>query len=133
MNNPFDFVDVWDFLILVFGMLLRMFYSLNQKVRELGKETFSFQKYFDAKHVIRWTGHVVASVGFILVAPQFILLFGKTVFGVSLWNGASSFITGFFGYDLIKLFEKVGQKIGIKIGDGQKMESGENENKTENK
>jgi len=115
MNNPFNYIDLWDILILVFGMALKMFYSLNTKVKGMKEENFDVKKYFDAKHIIRWTGHIVASFSFILFAPQFILDYGsKLIPGFSgQWYGLASFCVGFFGYDLLKIIEKIGVKIGI--------------------
>jgi hypothetical protein len=111
--SPFDLIGGWDFLFLLLGMLIKLYYVLNAKVIELGKEEFSIFKYFDFRHCVRWFGHVVVSITALLTIPQFFVSYlgPKYMDGFALWTGFGSALLGFFGLDILKILEKLSFKI----------------------
>jgi len=118
-TTPLDFLNIWDFILIFAGILVRFLFVMKTKVIEFG-ETFEFSKYFDAQHVIRWGFHVVFSLTALFVVPQVFIevIAPKYLPGVKSWTFLGSSILGFLGYDLVKHVEKLTlgklKKLGVK-------------------
>jgi hypothetical protein len=117
--SPLDYISFWDFFIMFLSVILRFLGVFKHKSEENG--CFSFRNYFDFKHSVRWTFHVLASIVGILVLPQVFVKIIQPQYlpKVEDWVLLGSAIIGFAGYDLIKWLEKLVifglGKIGIKL------------------
>lgn len=84
---------------------------MKYKALELDKKgkTFSLNKYFDQKHIIRWIGHYFTAIVLLLVLPEiFGAIVGPKYFPeFSDWSFTADFIIGFLGYDGVKGLESV--------------------------
>ena len=122
-EKAFKYINTWDFIILFIAIFLRLVFVLNLKNEELTAQgkNFDFSKYWDFKHLSRWTIHVLSSLLIILVLPElFVDIVQKRYFSeLTEWTLFSSGVVGFLGYDSIKIFEKAGllllSKVGIKL------------------
>lgn len=110
-STPLSFIDGWDFFLVVMAALVRMFFSMKYKAIKLKQNqmNFEFKQYFDAKHIIRWTGHLLTAITLLLVVPEIFLQFiGPKYFqDMAYWSFTGDFVIGYLGYDLIKLIERV--------------------------
>lgn len=122
-TNPMKYLNNWDFIILFSAVFLRLVIALNVKNEEVEAkgEKFSFSKYWDFKHITRWFTHALTSLLVIMVLPEFFVdVVQKRYFSeLTEWTLFGSGITGFLGYDSIKIFERTGvalfEKIGVKF------------------
>jgi len=101
--SPLEFINWWDLALLIAGVAVRMLVSLNQKTKQFDTY-FSLVKYFDVKHVIRWTIHFFVALIGLLVFPNSIALYFPRLGD---WSFLGSVILGFLGYDLVKVVEKI--------------------------
>ena len=116
------YLDNSDYIILAFGVALRFGATVKKKIEEFGDD-FKFSRYFNARHVLRWSLHLICSVGLLLTFPAFLLEYvfpNVNIFNeIETWSSFGSAVLGFGGYDFIKFFEKLGvafiEKIGLKI------------------
>ena len=74
-SSPLTFIDGWDFFLVIMAVLVRMFFAMKYKAAKLVDKdlSFTFKEYFDAKHLIRWGGHLITALTLILVVPEFFL------------------------------------------------------------
>ena len=119
-ETPF-IVDVWDVLLCALSVLVRFMFAMTNKIKEKGPN-FKFKVYFDARHLVRWGGHLITSVVFLLFLPEIYIEYiaPKYLPEVPYWSFAGDFLIGFAGYDLIKFLEKVTSPIIEKIS-GKKI------------
>jgi hypothetical protein len=114
-SHPFKYLNGWDFLFMLFAIVLRMLVVMNQKSEELKIEgkTFSIKKYFDSSHSLRWTLHIAASIILMLTFPNFFIevVQKKYMSEVENWSHFNSIIIGFLGYDMVKVLQEVGRGI----------------------
>lgn len=116
-GSPFDFIGAWDFVLMGLGIFLRLLRSLQLKAKK-HPEDFSFSKYFDAKHFIRWSIHVVVAVIAILALPQLFIHFVQPKYfeELTFWALGGSAVIGFAGYDIVRLVEQISIPILKKFG-----------------
>lgn len=111
INSPLDLIDHWDFAIVILSGFVRLLFAARVKSMELEEKNkrFSFAKYFDGQHSIRWISHLATGIALLLVIPEIFILFvaPKYLPDFSTWSFTADFIIGFLGYDLIKLLEKI--------------------------
>jgi len=96
-------------LLLIFlAVLVRLFFALGRKSQEV-KSEFDIIKYFDIRHVIRWSGHLLTAFTMSFFVPDFVVdyLAPKYFPTFKEWSAIGDFVIGFAGYDLIKLAEKL--------------------------
>lgn len=112
MDNPFELITCWDFLILFLGVFIRFLLTMKHKLREF-EETFRFSKYFDARHITRWIIHLTSAVTGLLVLPEILesYIIPKYIPDLESWALLGSAMVGFIGYDLVKFTEKITFKI----------------------
>lgn len=116
-GNPFEYIGAWDMFAVILGVALRFIKSINQKMQELG-DGFYLDKYFDLKHVIRWSSHIVVSVAAALFLPELAVtyIFPEYFEGLTGWTMFGSLLIGFIGYDFFKIGEKVASGFKKKVG-----------------
>jgi len=115
MSSPF-IVDAWDILIVFLAALVRLVFALKNKSIIMGRK-FSLKRYFDTRHLIRWSGHIFTALVLSLFVPELILDYIAPKYFPEFieWSFIGDFIIGFLGYDLIKLAEKLTSPIVEKI------------------
>ena len=79
---------------------------------------FLMSKYWDSKHVLRWLLHIVSSIIIIMTLPEFFVEVVQKRYFTELesWTLFASGIIGYLGYDMMKVFERVGKGLFKKIG-----------------
>jgi len=111
---PFQHVQKIDMIILSFAVLLRFLVVVNKKAHKLDVKgvSFTFYKYFDYKHIIRWVLHIVSAIAGILVLPELFVTYIQPKYfeGLNGWTYFGSGVVGFLGYDLIRGIEKITAK-----------------------
>lgn len=107
-GSPLDFISAWDFVLLGLGIFLRLLRSLQIKAKD-HPEDFSIKRYFDAKHLIRWSIHTVVAIIAILALPQLFIQFiqPKYIEELTFWALGGSAIIGFTGYDIVRAIEQI--------------------------
>lgn len=107
METPFE-IGIYNVIVLFFAVLVRLIFALKKKSEQVGP-TFKLKKYFDIRHIIRWTGHLVTAFALSLVVPELFLLYlgPKYLPEVTSWSFAGDFLLGFGGYDIIRAVESV--------------------------
>jgi hypothetical protein len=107
-DHPF-LIDRWDLLVVFLAVILRLMFSMKYKARDLKRRqiVFDIKKYFDVKHIIRWSAHFLTALVLALFVPElFIKYLGpKYIPDFKEWSYAGDFLIGFFGYEMIKYLE----------------------------
>ena len=112
-----EYITFFDFVACLFGIIIRFAMVINKKVLEFNE--FSFTSYFNLRHKIRWSIHVLMSFGAVVFLPGFIIeIVSANVSWLTLtsWASFGSLIFGVIGYDFWKLFEKAGVSLVSKLG-----------------
>ena len=119
-SQPFKYLSSWDFVVIFIAILFRVLVTMNQKSEELNIEgkVFLMSKYWDSKHVLRWLLHIVSSIIIIMTLPEFFVEVVQKRYFTELesWTLFASGIIGYLGYDMLKVFERVGKGLFKKIG-----------------
>ena len=110
--NPISYLGTWDFIVVFTAVLLRLIVETNVKAQKIEREkgeTFDAIKYFDMVHITRWMMHLIGAFLGVIVLPEIFVLFiyQKYDIGLTDWNLIMSMLVGLFGYDLIKMIEKL--------------------------
>jgi hypothetical protein len=115
MHNPFE-IGFFNIIVLIFAVLVRLVFALKAKADNL-EEPFELKKYFDARHLIRWGGHLLTAFTLGLVVPELFLnyLGPKYLPDFTSWSFAGDFLLGFGGYDIIRFGEKITRPMVEKI------------------
>ena len=107
-SDPLDYICVWDFILMGLGFVLRLMKSMNghYKTKRLD---FDWRKYFDFKHVTRWTTHLISSLIALLTLPELFVNYIQPKYfdWVVEWTIFGSAVIGFIGYDIVVLLEKI--------------------------
>ena len=107
-STPFDYVCIWDFILLGLGLILRFLRSVSshQKKHRLD---FELSKYFDFKHVSRWLIHLVSSLIALMVLPEIFVKYIQPKYfdGFPIWSMFGSAVIGWLGYDIVRFIEKL--------------------------
>jgi hypothetical protein len=122
-SSPLHHVNGWDFVIMFFAVLIRFVVVANRKIKEYEHkgEEFDYKKYFDFKHIVRWSLHVLCAFVGILVLPELFVSYiqPKYFSGLESWTVFGSGMIGFLGYDLVRWIEKITfailDKMGLKV------------------
>lgn len=116
VSNPLDFLTAWDFILLLLGVWLKMSHSMY--IKSCKYVPFSFTKYFDVKHLIRWNLHVVSSIVAILSFPQLFVTYIQPKYFEEMtgWLMVFSAVIGFTGYYFWKSLEIIVLFFAKKIG-----------------
>ena len=111
-----------NLFIVVLAVFVRLFFAIKAKTEDLS-EPFNLRKYFTARKVIRWTGHLFTALTLALVLPDFFIdyLGPKYIPELDKWSFWGDFLIGFAGYDLVKYGEKLTRPTLEKIT-GKKFE-----------
>ena len=82
--------------------------SISSRQEEL-KLDFEIHKYFDVKHVLRWSIHATASIIGLLTLPEIFVNYIQPKYfdGFAFWSLLGSTAIGWLGYDIVKIIEKI--------------------------
>lgn len=113
MYNPLEIIGAWDIVLLHIGALLRMliiYKNIRENLLEKGK-VFKWSKYIHDRGIL-WAIHYLSAWGLILSLPYLTYLILdlanlESIDWMPFWSG----VTGFAGYDVIRLIEWLIKKV----------------------
>ena len=106
-SSPLDYIGFFDVVLMFLGIMIRIIMSLKKRAEQFG-DKFELSSYWDVKHVLNWSLHIIVSTAAILILPEIFINYvtPKYLGEFQLSAAAVSALIGFFGYDLIKFIGK---------------------------
>lgn len=108
--NPTLYLHRWDYTIFLGAMFLRLLIQVRDKSYDLKKRGYEFEPkiYFNFNRVVRGLIHFISGVLLLFSFPPFFvhIVQKHLLMEFPQWTVFGSGITGYLGYDAVKIIER---------------------------